>query len=250
MTALIEACSVSSGYGGLPIVRDLDLTVAPGELVALLGPNGAGKTTTILTLAGELQPLSGEVCWMGQPDHRSLTRRARAGLALITEERSVITALTVSENLRLGSGANEARSLELFPELEEHLGRRAGLLSGGQQQMLTMARALAGRPKALLVDELSLGLAPKIVDRLAVAVRQAADDGVAVVIVEQHVHKALEIADRVYVLRRGQCVLEGPASEMARRIVELERSYLGGTNRPSPVAAHTSDQKGNGNGTR
>jgi branched-chain amino acid transport system ATP-binding protein len=228
VSALIEARGVSSGYGGLPIVRDLNLSVAPGELVALLGPNGAGKTTTILTLAGELQPLSGEVCWMGSPDRRSLTRRARAGLALITEERSVITALTVSENLRLGRGADEARSLELFPELEEHLHRRAGLLSGGQQQMLTMARALAGRPKALLVDELSLGLAPKIVERLAAAVRRAADDGVAVVVVEQHIHTALQIADRVYVLRRGRCALEAPASELSGRIDELERSYLGG----------------------
>jgi ABC-type branched-subunit amino acid transport system ATPase component len=228
MTALIEAHGLSAGYGGLPIVRDLELSVSAGELVALLGPNGAGKTTTILTLCGEIVPLSGEVRWMGSPDRRSLSKRARAGLALITEDRSVITGLTVTENLRLGHGADQARALELFPELEEHLHRKVALLSGGQQQMLAMARALAGRPKALLVDELSLGLAPKIVDRLAAAVRRAADEGVAVVMVEQHVQKALEIADRAYVLRRGRCVLEAPASEMAARIDELERSYLGG----------------------
>jgi branched-chain amino acid transport system ATP-binding protein len=228
MTALIETRRMSAGYGGLPIVRDLDLSVSAGELVALLGPNGAGKTTTIMALCGEIFPLAGEVLWMGAPDRRSLTNRARAGLALITEDRSVITGLTVTENLRLGHGADEARALELFPELEEHRHRKVGLLSGGQQQMLAMARALAGRPKALLVDELSLGLAPKIVDRLAAAVRRAADEGVAVVMVEQHVHKALEIADRAYVLRRGRCVLEAPASEMAARIEELERSYLGG----------------------
>jgi len=222
---LIEARGLSAGYGDLAAVRDVDLVVRPGEVVALLGPNGAGKTTTLLTLAGELKPLSGTVLWQGRPASARLHRRAREGMAFVPEERSVFMQLSAAENLRLGRGPR-ATALEMFPELAPLLDRRAGLLSGGEQQILTLARALAAQPKLLLADELSLGLAPLVVDRLLRAIREAADEGLGVLLVEQQVGRALEVADRVYVLRRGRVVAEGLSSDMAKDWSQLERSYL------------------------
>jgi branched-chain amino acid transport system ATP-binding protein len=227
VTPLIEARGLRAGYGRVEIVRDLDLEVRPGEIVALLGPNGAGKTTTLLTLAGELSPLGGEVKWMGVPTTAPLYLRARQGLALVTEERAVLMRLTAAENLRV-SRCDVGRALDLFPELEPHLDRKVGLLSGGQQQMLALARSLARPTTPLLADELSLGLAPLIVDRLLRAVRSAVDngDGVGVLLVEQHVPKALEVADRVLVMRRGQLELEGTVDEAQARLAEIQSLYL------------------------
>jgi branched-chain amino acid transport system ATP-binding protein len=222
---ILEARGLSAGYGSLAAVREIDLHVNAGEVVALLGANGAGKTTTILTLAGELAPLGGEVRWRGSRARPGLARRTRSGLGLVLEERSVFTDLTVAENLNIGLGPAEA-AVELFPELEPHLGRRAGLLSGGQQQMLTLARALAARPHALLIDELSLGLAPVLVERLIESVRASAQQGIGVLLVEQHVRRALAVADRAYVLRRGRVVLEGDADDLAGRIDEVESMYF------------------------
>lgn len=225
---VLAARGVTAGYGGLAAIRDLTLEVRPGEIVALLGANGAGKTTTILTLCGELQPMSGEVWFLGKPTRSSLTQRARRGLTLVTEEKSVFMGLTTAENLALGRGDSE-RALQLFPMLRPHLKRRAGLLSGGQQQILTLARALASKPKVLLADELTLGLAPVIVRQLLDVLRRSADEQrVGVLLVEQHVRSALAVADRVYVLRRGRVVLSGTAVEMRGRIHEIERSYLAG----------------------
>jgi branched-chain amino acid transport system ATP-binding protein len=222
----LEAVDLSAGYGSLPAVRNLDLTISEGEIVALLGANGAGKTTTILTLCGELVPLGGEVRWLGKPAKASLCRRAREGLSLVTEEKSVFMGLTAAQNLRLGRG-DPVVAAQLFPELTPHLNRKAGLLSGGQQQMLTLARALAGRPRVLLADELSLGLAPILVHRLLAAVRKAVDEqGTGVLLVEQHVREALKWADRVYVLQHGVCVFEDTAASARLRIDEIERSYL------------------------
>ncbi|WP_433218283.1 ABC transporter permease subunit [Dactylosporangium sp. CS-047395] len=222
---LIEARGLSAGYGDLAALRDLDLVVRPGEIVALLGPNGAGKTTTLLTLAGELKPLAGSVQWRGRPASARLHRRAREGMAFVPEERSVFMQLSAAENLRLGRGSRQL-ALDTFPELAPLLDRRAGLLSGGEQQILTLARALAGRPALLLADELSLGLAPLVVDRLLRAIRQAADDGLGVLLVEQQAARALEVADRAYVLRRGRVITEGSSAELARDWSKLERSYL------------------------
>jgi ABC-type branched-subunit amino acid transport system ATPase component len=227
---VLEARGMSAGYGSLAAVREIDVHVNAGEVVALLGPNGAGKTTTILTLAGELAPLGGEVLWRGAVARPGLARRTRSGLGLVLEERSVFTDLTVAENLNIGLGPPEA-AVELFPELRPHLKRRAGLLSGGQQQMLTLARALAARPHALLIDELSLGLAPVLVERLIESVRASARRGIGVLLVEQHVRRALAVADRAYVLRRGRIVLEGDAEELANRTDEIEAMYL---DAPSP----------------
>jgi branched-chain amino acid transport system ATP-binding protein len=230
---LLAARGVSAGYHSHAIVRDLDLEVHAGEIVALLGPNGAGKTTTMLTLAGELRPLSGTVDFLGEPTTAPLHRRARGGLGFVTEERSVFADLSAIENLRVGD-ADIAEALELFPELEPLLKRRGGLLSGGEQQMLTLARALARHPRVLLADELSLGLAPLVVERLLAAVRKAADErGVGVVLVEQHVKQALKVADRVLVMRSGEIVLRGTVDEVAGR---LEDAYLSSGDLETPVS--------------
>jgi branched-chain amino acid transport system ATP-binding protein len=223
--ALLRARGMSAGYHKHPVVEGVDLEVHPGEIVALLGPNGAGKTTTLLALAGELTPLAGEVSFRGERTSAPLHRRARNGLAFVTEERSVFPQLTAAENLKVGHG-NEEIALSLFPELRPLLKRRGGLLSGGEQQMLTLARALSREPVLLLADELSLGLAPLVVARLLKAVRAAADDrGVGVLLVEQHVKQAMRVADRVLVMRGGRVVLSGTASEVEGR---LEEAYLSG----------------------
>jgi branched-chain amino acid transport system ATP-binding protein len=225
MTPVLEARNLSSGYGGTAMVRDLNLHVLPGEVVALFGPNGAGKTTTLLALAGELTPMTGEVHFQGRPTTAPLHRRAQRGLALVTEERSVFASLTVDENLRLGRG-DPREALRLFPDLVPLKGRRAGLLSGGEQQILTLARAIAGRPSVLLIDELSLGLAPMIIDCLMISLRAAADAGVGVLLVEQQVEAALSIADRGYVMKSGKILFEQTAAELRADPDRLESAYL------------------------
>ena len=224
--SLLVAENLSAGYDGQPIVRHLDLTVDQGEVVALLGANGAGKTTSMLSLAGELEPLGGTITFDGDSKQRPLHLRARRGLAFVTEERSVLMTMTVAENLRLGR-CDVEYALHLFPELAQLTSRLAGLLSGGEQQILTLARALARRPKLLLADELSLGLAPLVVERLLRAVRSAAsEEGMAVLLVEQHVSEVLQIADRAYVMRRGEVVLSGSAADVRDRVSDVEASYI------------------------
>jgi branched-chain amino acid transport system ATP-binding protein len=222
----IEAAGLSAGYGSVPVIHDVDLHVRPGEVVALMGPNGAGKTTTLLALSGELPHTSGEIRFDGDAATAPLHRRARRGLGYVTEERSVFMTLSARDNLRAGR-CDQGRALALFPELRARLAVRAGLLSGGEQQMLTLARALARNPGMLLADELSLGLAPLVVKRLLEAVRAAATEhGAGVLLVEQHVRKVLHYADRVYVMQRGRVVLALSAAEAQARIGEIEDSYL------------------------
>src|SRR5579859_7742272 len=235
---------VSAGYRGVPVVRELKVQVRPGEVVALLGPNGAGKTTTLETIAGLNRPISGTVELSGdnvagKPAHVL----ARRSLALVPEGRALFPGLTVREHLRLAGGrrsasfraqsgraGREEELLEMLPELRKCLGRKAGLLSGGEQQMLAVGRALVSRPRLLLVDEMSLGLAPVIVERLLPILRRAADHlGSSVLFVEQHVALALEISDRAYVLTHGRIRLEGPAAELRERRELLAASYLGET---------------------
>lgn len=225
--AAIRARGITAGYGGTPAIQSVDVEVAPGEIAALLGANGAGKTTTLLTLAGELTPMAGVVEFLGDRRRRSIDYRARHGLGYLTEGRCVFMQLTGRQNLRIGRGP-VSKALEFFPELEPFLAKKAGLLSGGQQQMLALGRILAAEPRVLLADELSLGLAPLIVQRLLQALRQAADQGVAVVLVEQHVRHALDVADKGYVLRRGRVVLEGTAAELRASAGEIARHYLTG----------------------
>jgi branched-chain amino acid transport system ATP-binding protein len=223
--ALLEANHLRCGYGEVEIVRELDLEVRAGEVVALLGANGAGKTTTLLTIAGELKPLGGQVLFSGQNATDPLFKRARKGMALVTEERSIFPSLTTKQNLGVGRADSE-KVAALFPELTLLMSRRAGLLSGGEQQMLTLGRALARNPTLLLADELSLGLAPMTVTRLLRAVRAAADSGVGALLVEQHVHRVLEIADRVYLLHQGRIQFSGTGAEARASIDEIQAVYL------------------------
>ncbi len=235
MTApLLEIRDLYAGYHGVPVVRGLNLHVEPGEIVALLGPNGAGKTTTLIT-ASALNPIiDGDVLVFG----RSVKGRrphlvAREGLAHVLEDRSLFFQLTVQENLQLGAARGTVdipKALEYFPALAEIRSRRAGLLSGGQQQMLAMARALTSTPKLLMVDEMSLGLAPIIVKNLLEILKTIAHDtGAGVLLVEQHVHLALGTADRAYVLSHGELVIEGTGAELRANPHLLESSYLGVT---------------------
>jgi branched-chain amino acid transport system ATP-binding protein len=223
---VVEARRISAGYGPQPVIHDLDLVVEPGEVVGLLGANGSGKTTTLLTLAGELPLLSGQVLLDGTATTAPLYRRARQGLTFVTEEKSVFMGLSARDNLRVAD-VEVATALGLFPELERLLDVRAGLLSGGEQQMLTLARALSRKPRVLLADELSMGLAPIIVKRLLEAVvRIAKQQGTAVLLVEQHVRKALEFCNRAYVMHRGRIELSGSTGELLGRLDEIEDRYL------------------------
>lgn len=218
--------NLSAGYFGQPVVRDLSLTVRPGEVVCLLGTNGAGKTTTMMALAGLLPAMTGTIEMFGSIENAPLHRRARRGLSFVTEERSIIRSLSLTDNIRL-AGVEVAAVTDLFPELSTRLSTRAGLLSGGEQQMLSLGRALARRPRLLLADELSLGLAPLIVERLLQAVRAAADEqGAGVLMVEQHARKALKFADRAIVMQRGRMVLSLTGAEARERIREIEELHL------------------------
>jgi branched-chain amino acid transport system ATP-binding protein len=225
MSVVLETRGVDAGYGRVMVVRDLNFMVSSGEVVALLGRNGAGKTTALLTMAGALRPLSGELDFLGAPDKSALASRARRGLGVMTDDRSIFFGLTVRENLRLARGSRDV--LALFPELERLQNRPAGLLSGGEQQMLGLAAVLSREPKLLLIDELSFGLAPRIVQRLMRSVRAAADAGTAVVIVEQFARLALDVADRAYVLVNGRVASEGSTEELRANVGELESKYLG-----------------------
>lgn len=221
----LAARKLSAGYGKVPVVRDLDLEIHAGQVVALVGPNGAGKTTTLLTLAGALLPLGGTVELDGEPSTAALHARARAGLAFIPEQRAVFRRLDVIGNLRLGLGTVE-RALNIAPELQPLLSRRAGLLSGGEQQILVLARALASDPKVVIADEVSLGLAPIVVDRMLGLLRAAADRGAAVLVVEQRLQNVLKLSDRLIVLRRGQVVLSGQTAELAKRVADVKAAYF------------------------
>ena len=243
-----------AGYRQIAVVRELSLHVRPGEVVALLGPNGAGKTTTLETIAGLHRPISGTVELSGRSVGGTQAHAlARAGLALVPEGRALFPGLTVREHLRLAAGhraaghraashsagrragardaaGREEELLEMLPELRKCLGRKAGLLSGGEQQMLAVGRALVTRPGLLLVDEMSLGLAPVIVERLLPILRRVATEyGTSVLFVEQHVALALEISDRAYILTHGRISLEGAAAELSQRQELLAASYLGET---------------------
>lgn len=172
MVAVLATSSLSVGYGKATAVTNVDIEVREGRIAALIGPNGAGKTTLLLALAGVLAPRSGDVLWLGRRTRTPLHVRAKAGLSFVSEERAVFSSLSGEDNLTVGRVSRDA-VLEFFPELETHLKLRVGLLSGGQQQMLGLGVALARRPKVLIVDELSLGLAPQIVERLIEALRDA-----------------------------------------------------------------------------
>jgi branched-chain amino acid transport system ATP-binding protein len=222
---VIQARGLCAGYGAVPAIVEVDLHLEQGEMIALLGANGAGKTTTLLALAGAIRPTSGQISLLGDTDRRPIYRRVQEGLAVLPEQKAVFMGLTVRDNLLLGRGEPQL-ALELFPELETRLKVRAGLLSGGEQQMLALARILAARPKLILADELSLGLAPLVVRRLLQALSEAAEAGAGILIVEQHPHIALKWTDRAYVMRRGRIELADNSLELLKRVDEVTALYL------------------------
>lgn len=224
---VLELEGVCAGYAARDIITDVNLQVRHGEVVAILGANGAGKTTTLMTMAGVLRPSRGTVLLNGVGNSEPLHKRARRGLRLVSEERSVFVSLSVLENLRV-AGADPDVALSLFPELGRLLRRRTGLLSGGEQQMLAISCALAGQCSVCLIDELSLGLAETIISRLMLEVRAAADRGIGVVVVEQKVERALDVADRAYVFQLGRIVLEGDARDLRKRSDTIVNAYVAG----------------------
>ena len=234
----LEVRGLCAGYGEVPVLTDLDLHADPGEVVAMLGRNGAGKTTTLLAIGGFLRNSRGEIRVDGQSVRGAPHRRMRGLLGLMLEGRSVFGPLTTRQNLKLG-GVEVPDALEVFPELEPRLDVRAGLLSGGEQQMLSLVRAMCRRPRVLLLDELSFGLAPIVCDRLFSRVRGFAEDHqIAVVLVEQHLHYAAMVADRAVVMNEGRILLELPAGELEARADEVERLYLGGPGLESDGELH------------
>ncbi len=234
--ALLAVSNLSVAYGGIKAVRELSLVVAQGEMVCLIGANGAGKTTTLKAISGLLAPQGGGVHFDGQ----SITRLpahevARRGLALVPEGRGVFPRMSVAENLMMGAYARNdraaiARDLEqvyaLLPRLTERRAQLAGLLSGGEQQMLALGRAMMARPRLLLLDEPSMGLAPLMVQAVFDIIRRIAADGVAVLLIEQNAHLALKTCARGYVLENGAVTLSGPAAELASDPA-VRQAYLG-----------------------
>ena len=230
---LLELDNLSAGYDGVAVVRGISLHVDPGEVVALLGPNGAGKTTTLMTISGMVQALGGHITVMQRPVPRLRQAHlvARRGVLHVPENRGVLFQLTVRENLQLAKTRGHVdldRAVDFFPALGPLLDRKAGLLSGGEQQMLAIGRAIVADPKLLMVDEMSLGLAPVIYEDLMPVVRRIADEtGAGVLLVEQHVDLALEVADRGYVLNHGDLVMEGTAEALLTDRSLLDAGYLG-----------------------
>jgi branched-chain amino acid transport system ATP-binding protein len=223
-------------YGRIAAVRGISFSVDPGELVAIVGPNGAGKTTTLSAIMGVVRPSAGDVMLDGESINGSSPESVvRRGVVLVPEGRRIFGTLTVAENLMLGATARSQRretqfemerQLDRFPALRPRLHGPAGRLSGGEQQMLAIARGLMSAPRLLLLDEPSLGLAPMMVERVLESVLALRDDGVTVVLVEQNAHRAIELADRTYVLRTGQIRMRGTREELVSR-AELADLYLG-----------------------
>jgi branched-chain amino acid transport system ATP-binding protein len=234
---LLAVENLKVSYGGIQALKGIDLTVAPGELVALIGSNGAGKTTTLKALAGLLHPTAGQIHYDGKslydiPAHQ----RVHNGLALVPEGRGIFARLTVAENLQMGAytrndtrqiGEDLERMYTLFPRLAERRTQHAGTLSGGEQQMVAMARALMSRPKLLMLDEPSMGLAPMMVAKIFGTIRDISAQGVSILLVEQNAKLALEVAQRGYVLEGGLVTLSGVSSELLGSDA-VQRAYLGG----------------------
>src|SRR4051812_49275449 len=234
--ALLEVKDLDVHYGGIHALKGVSFSVDEGKIVTLIGANGAGKTTTLRAISGLLKPTRGSVVFAGQaitglPAHAIVGR----GLAHVPEGRGIFANLTVGENLQLGAylrgdaaavARDRERALELFPRIRERLDQNAGTLSGGEQQMLAIARALLARPRLLLLDEPSLGLAPQIVQRIFQILTTIVAEGTTILLVEQNAHMALAVATTAHVLEVGALVTSGPAAELARDD-KIRRAYLG-----------------------
>ena len=232
---MLEIKDLHVRYGNIPAVRGVSLEVNKGEIICVVGPNGAGKSTTLLTIAGAQSPAQGSILLAGESiAGQSPENIARKGISLVPEGRHVFTQLTVEENIRLGTGMRKDRDqiesdfhnmLNHFPFLAKRLKTPGGKLSGGEQQQLVIARALMTRPEIIMLDEPSLGLGPIVVDTVYSILHTLRDQGITLLVVEQSTHRALENADRVYVLRRGQIELQGKSSELSDE--EVEKAYFG-----------------------
>lgn len=232
-TSALSVDRLAAGYDNGPVLHGVSLYVAPGEVVAMLGPNGAGKSTTLRAISGLIRVMEGEVRLSGSDlAPLSPSARARAGIAHVPEDRGLFRGLTVAEHLQLGPRKEKLdadAAYEYFPALKRISGRMAGVLSGGEQQMLALGRALGRKPNVLLLDELSLGLAPVIVERLLPVVRAyATEHQCAVLLVEQHVHLALGIADRAYLMANGVSSSSYDAQVLRNDMTLVQASYLGG----------------------
>jgi len=231
---MLELHDIHVSYGSIQALNGVSLQVDKGELVALIGSNGAGKSTTLKTISGLLRPRQGSLVYQGHEITRAPTDRiVGLGISHCPEGRRIFGSLTVRENLLLGAVRRKGtltedleRVYELFPRLKERLHQAGGTLSGGEQQMLAIGRALMSRPALLLLDEPSLGLAPLMVERIFGVIRELKLQGTTMLLVEQNVHHALDIADRAYVMETGRVTLEGPAGELRRNPL-VEQSYLG-----------------------
>lgn len=232
---LLQVNSLTTGHNGVAVVHDVNLMVESGEVVALLGANGAGKTTLLHTIAGLLPTINGTVFFNDRPVTGLSTHQiVRQGLSLLPENRGIFYQLTVAENLRLykrqGGAVKVEEVFEYFPALKPLVERKAGLLSGGEQQMLSLGCRFIADPKLMLIDEMSLGLAPIIFQRMLPVLTQfAADRGVGVLLVEQHVHLALKASGRAYVLNRGELTFSGTAHDLQNQRQFLESNYMGST---------------------
>ncbi len=233
---LLEVHNLKIAYGGIQAVKGIDLTVIPGELVALIGSNGAGKTTTLKALAGLLHPTSGKMHYNGRSLHNiPAHQRVREGLALVQEGRGIFARLTVEENLQMGAYSRRDQAeiaqdiqqiFSLFPRLAERRAQQAGTLSGGEQQMVAIGRAMLSRPRLLMLDEPSMGLAPMMVTKIFETIRAISAQGVSILLVEQNARLALEVANRGYVLESGLVTLSGDAAELLGSEA-VRRAYLG-----------------------
>jgi len=233
MTANLSIRNLRAGYGGIHVLHGIDLDVPDGQLTVVVGPNGAGKSTLLKALSG-LMPHEGEVRYRGAPLPPSPAGIVKAGLAQVPEGRQLFAQMSVEDNLELGAylrpaagrGERMENVFDLFPKLRARRRQLAGTMSGGEQQMLAVGRALMGRPRLLMLDETSLGLAPKMVDELLAIVRRVCDEGVTVLLIEQNVGKALAVGDRAYVMERGRVVMQGSAREVLES-EHLRAAYLG-----------------------
>ncbi|PHM21458.1 MAG: ABC transporter ATP-binding protein [Curvibacter sp. PD_MW3] len=234
--ALLQVRGLQVAYGGIQAVKGIDFDVRAGELVCLIGSNGAGKTSTMKAITGTLPASAGELRYLGRPiAGQGAWDLVRQGLAMVPEGRGVFTRMSIAENLQMGAyccddkaqiAADTERMYALFPRLKERHGQLAGTLSGGEQQMLAMARALMSRPRLLLLDEPSMGLAPVMVDKIFEVIRDVAAQGVTILLVEQNASRALALADRGYVMESGLITLSGPAQTLLHDPA-VRAAYLG-----------------------
>ncbi|QRN81253.1 MAG: ABC transporter ATP-binding protein [Nocardiopsis sp. BM-2018] len=233
---LLELRKVCAHYGPIKVLHDVDMVIHPGEMVCLLGGNASGKSTTLKTILGIVRVSEGEMYFRGErADTLTTAERIERGMAVVPENRRIFPKMTVRENLEMGAYLRSDRKaiaedmayvFELFPRLSERLDQLGGTMSGGEQQMLAMGRALMSRPKLILMDEPSMGLAPLFVERIFEIIKQVNERGISVFVVEQNANVALGIADRGYVLQTGEVVLSGPAQELLHNEA-MKRAYLG-----------------------